>query len=107
MGRLGFPGRARLVRAALRGRGHPVHRPSSATIRQLGDKLAAKRVAERAGVPVVPWSGGSVDDLDQATAHAARLGYSLVLRAAAGGGGRGIRIVHAEAELAAALGGFQ
>jgi acetyl/propionyl-CoA carboxylase alpha subunit len=77
--------------------------PDSATIRLLGDKIAAKRVAERAGVPVVPWSGQPVDDVVQATTHAARLGYSLVLKAAAGGGGRGIRVVHAEAELTAAL----
>jgi len=77
--------------------------PNSATIRLLGDKVAAKRVAERAGVPVVPWSGEPVHDLGQATAHAARLGYPLVLKAAAGGGGRGIRIVSGEADLAAAL----
>ena len=60
--------------------------PNSATIRLLGDKVAAKRVAERAGVPVVPWSGEPVHDLGQATAHAVRLGYPLVLKAAAGGG---------------------
>ena len=77
--------------------------PDSATIRLLGDKVSAKRVAERAGVPVVPWSGQPVHDVAQATVHAARLGYSLVLKASAGGGGRGIRVVHAEADLAAAF----
>jgi len=77
--------------------------PDSATIRSLGDKVAAKRVAQGAGVPVVPWSDGPVDDLDQAGVHATRIGYSLVLKAAAGGGGRGIRLVHARAELAAAF----
>jgi acetyl/propionyl-CoA carboxylase alpha subunit/acetyl-CoA carboxylase carboxyltransferase component len=77
--------------------------PDSATIRLLGDKVAAKRVAQRAGVPVVPWSDGPVDDLGQAGAHAERIGYSLVLKASAGGGGRGIRLVHAEADLAAAF----
>src|SRR3982751_4979418 len=66
--------------------------PDSATIRLLGDKVAAKRVAEGAGVPVVPWSGEPVHALDQAIVHAARLGYPLVVKAAAGGGGRGIRV---------------
>ena len=77
--------------------------PDSATIRRLGDKVAAKRVAEQADVPVVPWSGGPVDDVAEATAVAARLGYPVVVKAAAGGGGRGIRMVRDDAELAAAL----
>jgi len=77
--------------------------PDSATIRLLGDKVAAKRVAEKAEVPVVPWSGGPVNDVAEATAAAERLGYPLVVKAAAGGGGRGIRMVANEAELAAAL----
>ena len=77
--------------------------PNSATIRRLGDKVAAKRVAEQAGVPVVPWSGGPVDDVIQATSTAAQLGYPLVVKAASGGGGRGIRMVRDDDELAAAL----
>jgi len=77
--------------------------PDSATIRLLGDKVAAKRVAERAGVPVVPWSDGPVNDAAEALAAAERLGYPLVVKAASGGGGRGIRMVANEAELAAAL----
>lgn len=77
--------------------------PDSATIRLLGDKVAAKRVAEQAGVPVVPWSGGPVNDVAEATGVAERLGYPLVVKAASGGGGRGIRVVRDEAELAAAL----
>jgi acetyl/propionyl-CoA carboxylase alpha subunit/acetyl-CoA carboxylase carboxyltransferase component len=77
--------------------------PDSATIRLLGDKVAAKRVAQQAGVPVVPWSDGPVDDLDRAGVHAERIGYPLVLKAAAGGGGRGIRLVHAAADLATAF----
>ncbi|HET8642548.1 MAG TPA: biotin carboxylase N-terminal domain-containing protein, partial [Pseudonocardiaceae bacterium] len=59
--------------------------PSSATIRLLGDKVAAKRLAERAGVAVVPWSGGPVTGLDEAAAHAQRLGFPVVLKASAGG----------------------
>ncbi|MCV6968108.1 ATP-binding protein [Mycobacterium bohemicum] len=77
--------------------------PDSATIRLLGDKVAAKRVAEQADVPVVPWSRGPVEDIAEATAAAERLGYPVVVKAASGGGGRGIRIVADEAELAAAL----
>ena len=77
--------------------------PDSETIRLLGDKVAAKRVAEQVGVPVVPWSGAPVDDLTEATRHAAHLGYPVIVKAAAGGGGRGIRVVRDDAELAAAL----
>ena len=77
--------------------------PDSATIRRLGDKVAAKRLAEQAGVPVVAWSGGPVDDVADATARAAGLGYPLLVKAASGGGGRGIRTVDNDAELAAAL----
>jgi acetyl/propionyl-CoA carboxylase alpha subunit/acetyl-CoA carboxylase carboxyltransferase component len=77
--------------------------PDSATIRRLGDKVAAKRVAEQANVPVVPWSGEPVADVVEATALADRLGYPVLVKAAAGGGGRGIRMVHSDAELAAAL----
>jgi acetyl/propionyl-CoA carboxylase alpha subunit/acetyl-CoA carboxylase carboxyltransferase component len=77
--------------------------PGSATIRLLGDKVAAKRLAERAGVPVVPWSDGPVDDATQAMAIAERLGYPVVIKAAAGGGGRGIRMVGDPADLATAF----
>ena len=77
--------------------------PDSVTIRRLGDKVAAKRLAEEADVPVIPWSGGPVDDVAEATALAARLGYPVLVKAASGGGGRGIRTVHNDDELAGAL----
>ena len=77
--------------------------PDSASIRLLGDKVAAKRLAERAGVPVVPWSGRPVTDAADAAEHARRLGYPVMLKAASGGGGRGIRQVREPGELAAAL----
>ncbi|MBV8177911.1 MAG: ATP-grasp domain-containing protein, partial [Mycobacterium sp.] len=77
--------------------------PDSATIQRLGDKVAAKRLAEQANVPVVPWSGEPVDDVAEAAALAARLGYPVLVKAAAGGGGRGIRMVQSDDELAAAL----
>src|SRR5207344_403325 len=68
--------------------------PDSATIRLLGDKVTAKRMAEKADVPVVRWSGGTVDDVTQASEEAQHLGYPVMVKAAAGGGGRGIRVVH-------------
>ncbi|TMS00285.1 carboxyl transferase domain-containing protein [Nonomuraea basaltis] len=77
--------------------------PRSATIRLLGDKIAAKLLAEKAGVPVVPWSGGPVTDPADALKHAERLGFPVVIKAAAGGGGRGIRVVHAPEDVAPAL----
>ena len=77
--------------------------PDSATIRRLGDKVVAKRLAEEADVPVVPWGGGPVDDPAQAAEQAERLGYPVVLKAAAGGGGRGIRVVRSREELPGAL----
>ncbi len=77
--------------------------PDSATIRLLGDKVATKRLAENVGVAVVPWSGGPVEDPAAAAEHAERIGYPVVVKAAAGGGGRGIRVVREPAELAAAF----
>ncbi len=66
--------------------------PSGDTMRRLGDKIGAKHLAEQAGVPVAPWSGGPVHDLDTARSHAERIGTPLVVKATAGGGGRGIRV---------------
>ncbi len=77
--------------------------PNASAMRLLGDKVAAKRLAEEAGLPVAPWSGGAVDDLAEALVHADRIGYPLLIKAAAGGGGRGIRRVDGAEELEAAL----
>ncbi len=74
--------------------------PDSATIRALGDKVTAKRLAEKADVPVLPWGGGPVDDPGDAAEQADRLGYPVILKASAGGGGRGIRVVRSPEELA-------
>ena len=73
--------------------------PGPEAMRALGDKIGAKLLAERAGVPVAPWSRGPVADLDAALRVAERIGYPLMLKATAGGGGRGIRIVTSPAEL--------
>jgi acetyl/propionyl-CoA carboxylase alpha subunit/acetyl-CoA carboxylase carboxyltransferase component len=74
--------------------------PSPDAMRKLGDKIGAKLIAEEVGVPVAPWSRGPVATLDAALASAAGIGYPLMLKATAGGGGRGIRLVTNEAELA-------
>ena len=74
--------------------------PAADAMRKLGDKIGAKLIAEEVGVPVAPWSRGAVGDLDAAVLVAAEIGYPLMLKATAGGGGRGIRVVTTEAELA-------
>ncbi|MEU5910042.1 carboxyl transferase domain-containing protein [Micromonospora sp. NPDC047527] len=73
--------------------------PSPDAMRQLGDKIGSKLIAEEVGVPVAPWSRGAVETLDAARASAAEVGYPLMLKATAGGGGRGIRVIRDEAEL--------
>ena len=77
--------------------------PSPAAMRALGDKIGAKRIAEAAGVPVTPWSGGEVADEAAALAAATKLGFPVVVKASSGGGGRGIRVVERPEELAAAF----
>ena len=72
--------------------------PKGDAIRVMGDKVAARAAAEAAGVPVVPGSDGRVDDTEQAEAIALAIGFPVMIKAAAGGGGRGIRIAHDRAE---------
>ncbi len=73
--------------------------PSAEAMRRLGDKIGSKLIAEEVGVPVAPWSGGGVDSLEDALSAAERIGYPLMLKATAGGGGRGIRKVTTAEEL--------
>ena len=73
--------------------------PSGDAMRKLGDKIGSKLIAEEVGVPVAPWSRGPVDSLDEALAAAGRIGYPLMLKATAGGGGRGIRRVDVPEDL--------
>ena len=68
--------------------------PKGDSIRVMGDKVAARVAAEAAGVPVVPGSDGRVDDPEHAEAIALAVGFPVMIKAAAGGGGRGIRIAH-------------
>ena len=77
--------------------------PPADVMRSLGDKVTAKLLAEEVGVPVAAWSRGAVDSTDDALRHAREIGYPLMIKAAAGGGGRGIRIVTSQEELLPAL----
>jgi acetyl/propionyl-CoA carboxylase alpha subunit/acetyl-CoA carboxylase carboxyltransferase component len=74
--------------------------PSPEAMRKLGDKIGAKLLAEQVGVPVAPWSRGPVETLEAALEAAATIGYPLMLKATAGGGGRGIRVVADAGQLA-------
>ncbi len=74
--------------------------PNGDTMRKLGDKITSKRIAEQAGVPVVPWSGGPVETVEEAEVVAERIGYPFMIKATAGGGGRGIRRVRSRDEIA-------
>ena len=72
--------------------------PSPTTLELIGDKIRTKEVARRVGLPLVPGSEGATD-LERALEVAREIGYPVVLKASAGGGGRGIRIVRSEKEL--------
>ncbi len=74
--------------------------PDANTIDRMGDKAAARATAIAAGVPVVPGSKGRVEDAAQALTAAEEVGFPVLIKAAAGGGGRGIRIAHNAGELA-------
>ncbi|GIM89629.1 fused acetyl/propionyl-CoA carboxylase subuit alpha/methylmalonyl-CoA decarboxylase subunit alpha [Paractinoplanes toevensis] len=73
--------------------------PSPEAMRKLGDKIGSKLIAEEVGVPIAPWSRGPVETLEAALSAAANIGYPLMLKATAGGGGRGIRVVRDPAAL--------
>ena len=77
--------------------------PSAEVMRRLGDKIGSKLLAEGAGVPVAAWSGGPVGSVEEARSHAATIGYPLMIKATAGGGGRGIRRVDDDSGLADAF----
>ncbi len=77
--------------------------PSGDAMRKLGDKIASKRVAESLDVPVAAWSGGPVADIAEAMRVGDAIGYPLVVKASAGGGGRGIRTVREQSALEAAF----
>jgi len=77
--------------------------PKPEHIRMMGDKIEAKRTAKRLGIPVVPGSDGGVTSDTEATAIAREIGFPVLIKAAAGGGGRGMKVAASEADLSTAL----
>src|SRR3954463_14728621 len=73
--------------------------PSPEHIRMMGDKIAAKDAMRRLGVPLVPGSLGALATLEEARSVAAEVKYPVLIKAAAGGGGRGMKVAHSEDEL--------
>jgi acetyl-CoA carboxylase biotin carboxylase subunit len=73
--------------------------PTPAMINSMGDKITAKETMIRAGVPVIPGSEGLLQSVDEAKRLASEMGYPVIIKATAGGGGKGMRVVWAESEL--------
>ena len=73
--------------------------PKAEVIDLLGNKIKAKEMMRNAGVPVIPDSGGSVNSIEEAREISKKIGYPIIIKASAGGGGKGIRVVNAEDEL--------
>jgi acetyl-CoA carboxylase biotin carboxylase subunit len=77
--------------------------PSAASMEMMGSKTRARQEMEKAGVPFVPGTSRALESVKEARQVAEKIGYPVMLKAAAGGGGKGMRLVHAEADLQAAL----
>ena len=77
--------------------------PSAENIRTMGDKIEAKRTAKALGIPVVPGSDGGVSDVDEGKRIARDIGYPVIIKATAGGGGRGMKVARNEAEMEIAV----
>ena len=77
--------------------------PKPDTIRLMGDKITAKQAAEDAGIPVVPGSNGAITDMKEAHRVAKEIGFPVLIKAASGGGGRGMKVAEDEASLETAL----
>jgi acetyl-CoA carboxylase, biotin carboxylase subunit len=77
--------------------------PPGRVMREMGEKTAARRVARGAGVPIVPGYDTGLDDIREAARLAGEIGYPIMIKAAAGGGGKGIRFVHRPEDLEASL----
>jgi acetyl-CoA carboxylase, biotin carboxylase subunit len=77
--------------------------PKPAAIRAMGDKMAARETARKAGVPIIPGTQEAVKDKEEALRIAKRIKYPVIIKAAAGGGGRGMRVCHNEVRLVSAL----
>lgn len=81
--------------------------PSPDVIHKMGSKVESRRIMEAAGVPVVPGTVDPITDLETLKTLAAKFGYPVAIKASAGGGGRGLRVVHKESELEQAFAGAQ
>jgi acetyl-CoA carboxylase biotin carboxylase subunit len=77
--------------------------PTPESMRIMGDKVAAKQKMGEAGVPLVPGSDGAVTDIEEAKRISRKAGFPVIVKASAGGGGRGMKVVHSEASLPSAL----
>ncbi len=77
--------------------------PKAETIRLMGDKITAKQAAVNAGIPVVPGSDGAITDMAEARKVAKSIGFPVLIKAASGGGGRGMKVAESEATLESAL----
>lgn len=77
--------------------------PTAEHIRTMGDKIEAKKTAKSLGIPVVPGSDGAITDDVEALRIANEIGYPIIIKASAGGGGRGMKVVRSEKELSLAL----
>ena len=77
--------------------------PKPEHVRIMGDKIEAKRTAKKLGIPVVPGSEGGVSSEQEARKIASEIGFPVLIKAAAGGGGRGMKVAHSAAELSTAL----
>ena len=81
--------------------------PTADHINLMGDKISAKEAVSKAGIPVVPGSDGEVSEFKDAAKVADEIGYPVIVKAASGGGGRGMKIVHNESELELAVSSAQ
>jgi pyruvate carboxylase subunit A len=77
--------------------------PSPQAIHQMGNKVKARELARKVGVPIVPGTDGPITNLPDAVSFCRRTGYPVMIKASAGGGGRGLRVVRSEAELQASM----
>lgn len=77
--------------------------PTAENIEAMGDKLASRELMKKAGVPTVPGSPGSILDVDEAVKASNKIGFPIIIKASAGGGGKGIRVVHNPKELPGAF----
>ncbi|WP_332065522.1 acetyl-CoA carboxylase biotin carboxylase subunit [Bartonella sp. CB189] len=77
--------------------------PTAAHIRIMGDKIEAKKTVRKLGIPVVPGSDGEITEEAEALRVVSEIGYPVIIKASAGGGGRGMKVVHSEKEFSIAL----